>query len=150
MRLLPLLTLTALLASCAPGMISTEPPKGPLVEGERWTITGLDQNNNRLEGNVVVPANPSYDSTDREWYYRTAAARIYFTEGTNEFQVWDTRDPSRLVICIVRAPYRYASQQNTFPGISLAGSMADINAVFAKLSGSGTRLTGGDCTVTRQ
>ena len=151
MRLLPLplLTLTVLLASCAPGVTTDEALKGPLVEGEQWTLTGRDQNDNKFEGQIVVPSDPSYDGTDREWYYRNAGARIYFEENSSAFQVWDTRDQQRYVICIVRAPFRYDPQQKTFSGISVTGSLSDINAVFAKLSGSGTRLTGGDCTVKR-
>ncbi|GAA0512905.1 hypothetical protein [Deinococcus depolymerans] len=149
MRFLSLLPLTVLLAACAPSATTEDTFKGPLVEGEQWTISGSDQNNKPLDGKVVVPGAPQYDRTDREWYYRNEGARIYFQERSGEFQVWDTRNPARFVICIVRAPYRYDEQQRRFAGISLSGSLAEINAVFAKLSGSGTRLTGGDCTVTR-
>ncbi|ALW87740.1 hypothetical protein [Deinococcus actinosclerus] len=146
-----LLGLSLLLASCAPtATTATEQPQGPLVEGETWTITGLDQNNDKMEGRVVVPADPRYDRTDRDWTYYSRTARIYFTESTGEFQVWDTSNPERFLICIVRSPAEtYTATKKQYSGLSVAGSMADLNAVFAKLSGSGTKLTGGSCTITR-
>ncbi|MBZ9750045.1 hypothetical protein K7W42_04125 [Deinococcus sp. HMF7604] len=143
-----LLLLPALfLAACAPAATTADVLKGPLVEGERWTITGRDQFNEKVEGEVVVPAAPDYDRTEREWSYEDARAYIGYTESNRHFQVWDTRDAKRLVVCIVRQPYIGGVRE--YPGISVTGSMADLDAVFAKLSGTGTKLTGGDCTVKR-
>lgn len=142
-----ILGLSALLASCAPSTTDTSPLKGPLVEGETWSISGFDQNNDKMDGRVVIPANPDYDRTDREWIYSSGAARVYFTESDKQFQVWDTSNPKRLLLCIVRKPFDPYLRR--YDGISVAGSMAEINAVFAKLSGSGTKLIGGSCTVSR-
>ncbi|MVN85947.1 hypothetical protein GO986_04130 [Deinococcus sp. HMF7620] len=145
MRLLSLVS-TLLLAACAP-TTTVNDLKGPLVEGERWTITGADQNNDKMSGEVVVPAAPDYDRTDRRWAYEDANAYIRYTESNQHFEVWDTRDPKRLLVCIVRQPYSAGVRE--YVGVSVAGAMADLDAVFAKLSGTGTKLTGGDCTVKR-
>ncbi|WP_221091103.1 hypothetical protein [Deinococcus aquaedulcis] len=136
------------LAACAPAATGPEDLKGPLVEGERWTITGFDQNNNKMNGEVVVPAEPDYDRTDREWLYSSARASILYTESSNWFSVWDERDASRLVICIVRSPYNAVTRE--YSGIGVSGTMEELRAVFAKLSGTGVKVVGGDCTVKRE
>ncbi|MFC6661054.1 hypothetical protein [Deinococcus multiflagellatus] len=47
------------LAACAPAATGPEDLQGPLAEGERWTITGFDQNNDPMNGEVVVPKTPA-------------------------------------------------------------------------------------------
>ncbi|MFC6661053.1 hypothetical protein [Deinococcus multiflagellatus] len=60
----------------------------------------------------------------------------------------DIRDPLRILVCIVRQPYDANIRE--YAGVSVAGARDELKAVFAKLSGSGTQLVGGDCTVQRE
>ncbi|PTA68666.1 hypothetical protein [Deinococcus arcticus] len=138
------------LAACAPAASTSTSTdlKGPLVEGERWTITGFDQNRNKMEGEVVVPTKPDYLNTTRKWVYRSGSSLIFYTESTRHFEVQDLRDPLRLLVCIVRQPYDASIRE--YAGISVSGARDELDAVFAKLSGSDGRLVGGNCTLKRE
>ncbi|GHF50777.1 hypothetical protein GCM10017781_29130 [Deinococcus metalli] len=147
-----------LLAACAPSATTPSTSsgtrtglKGPLPTGETWTISGLDQNNNKISGKVKLSGGPTYRDGDRRWDYDGDNGYILYYEkdgGSSTFRVWDVSDPKRLVACYIFRPFDAA--QKTYTGAGLAGTQEEISAVFAKLSGTGTVLTGGNCTVTRE
>ena len=144
----------ASLVACAPsassGTVTGQALRGPLPAGETWVISGLDQNNNKMEGKVTLNRAPSYRDSDRRWFYGGSNGYvIYFEQATRNatFQVWDVSRDERLVACYVFGPF--SADQKTYSGAGLAGTEEEIDAVFAKLSNSGTGLVGGECTLTR-
>lgn len=146
--------LSTLLVACAPaassGGAESGALRGPLPTGETWTISGLDQNNNKIVGQVKLTRAPTYRDSDKRWFYGGDTGYVlYFDEasGNATFRVWDVSKSERLVACYVFR--QFSADQKTYSGAGLAGTEEEINAVFAKLSGSGTRLTGGNCTLTR-
>lgn len=153
---LPVLSAALLLAACAPSATPGSSRvqtglEGPLPVGETWTISGLDQNNETITGKVTLTDPPTYRDGDKRWDYDGDNGYVlYYQNGGSDatFRVWDISNSKRLVACYVFSPY--SATQKTYSGAGLAGTEQDINAVFAKLSGSGTRLTGGSCTVTRE
>lgn len=142
------------LLACAPSAssdtASSQVLRGPLPAGETWVISGLDQNNNKMEGKVTLTRSPSYRDRDKRWFYGgDNGYAVYYEQatGTSTFQVWDMSKAERLVACYVFRSF--SADQKIYSGAGLAGTEEEIDAVFAKLSGSGTRLVGGECTLTR-
>ncbi|PNY81514.1 hypothetical protein CVO96_09070 [Deinococcus koreensis] len=146
--------LCAALVGCAPsassGTANAQALQGPLPLGETWVIGGLDQNNNKIEGKVTLTRAPSYRDSDQRWFYGgDTGYALYYEQATGNatFRVWDVSKSGRLVACYVFRPF--SADQKSYSGAGLAGTEEEIDAVFAKLSGSGTRLVGGECTLTR-
>ncbi|WP_309571299.1 hypothetical protein [Deinococcus sp.] len=161
---LPMTFLPALLLSaCAPsatGKPATQTSTLPTLirQGDTFMISGRDQNNDAMSGTVTLARAPKYKASNDSWEFNTPGGYVILasqtTGGTSQF--WDTRDPKRNKACIVfgsvaqDGPGGVRGLKTTISGVGIAGSEAELNAVFAKLSGSGTKLTGGSCTVTRK
>ncbi|MBB6018329.1 hypothetical protein ACFP9V_10795 [Deinococcus radiopugnans] len=150
------LTAAVSLASCAPAAgdsstrSSTTPvPRYPFKTGTTWTISGTDQNFNKIEGKItLVDEDPLYrDNSGRgSWFYDADNGYIalYELERSTRFVVWDVSESKRLVACYLGGSYD--SNQTRYEGVSLAGSADEINGLFAKL---GNGVLGGSCVVTR-
>jgi len=144
------------LASCAPAAgdssarSSTTPvPRYPFKTGTTWTISGTDQNFNKIEGKItLVDEDPLYrnNSGKGSWFYDADNGYIalYDLERSTRFVVWDVSDSKRLVACYLGGSYD--SNRTRYEGVSLAGSADEINGLFAKL---GDGVLGGSCEVTR-
>ncbi|MFC3831768.1 MULTISPECIES: hypothetical protein [Deinococcus] len=159
--LLTVPALALLLAACAPATTgpTLQVAAPPLFRrGDTLLISGRDQNEDALSGTIVLSSAPVYRSSSDSWRFDARGGYVILagpvTGGPSQF--WDTSDPRREKACIVFSPVSQDAPVGTrrltprLTGVGIAGSTAELKAVFAKLSGSGTKLTGGVCTVTRK
>jgi hypothetical protein len=162
-RLSPLMLVFPLLAACAPsatGGSKAQTPTLPTLirQGDTYVINGRDQNNDAMAGTVTLTGAPTYDRSNDSWFFSSKGGFVVLgsqaTGGTSQF--WDTSDPKRHKACVIFGSVAQdgsggvRSLKSSISGVGISGSEAELKAVFAKLSGSGTKLSGGGCTVTRQ
>lgn len=163
MKVLPTIpALSLLLIACTPATAGSTTQTSALPtlirQGDTLVISGRDQNNASISGTITLNRTPVYRSGSDSWRFDAAGGYVILasqtTEGTS--QLWDTSDPRREKGCIVFGSVAQDGPGGTrvlkpsIRGVGIAGSSDELNAVFAKLSGSGTRLAGGSCTVTRR
>lgn len=161
----PLLSLTvlasALLSACAPsagGPSAAQDPAVPTLirQGDTFMLEGRDQNDNAMSGRIELVGSPRYRSSSDSWSFDGLDGYVILGSqngGTSHF--WDTSDPKRHKACIVfdgvakDGPGGVKVLRTPVTGVGISGSEEELNAVFAKLRGSGQKLVGGACTVTR-
>ncbi|THF86646.1 hypothetical protein E7T09_11165 [Deinococcus sp. KSM4-11] len=150
-----------LLAACAPSATGsstaqTAAPTGLIRQGDTLTIGGRDQFNEPMNGTIVLKSAPVYNRVSDSWKFDTDTYYVYVSSpaGTGTSQFWDNSDPKREKACIVfggvakDGPGGGRVLKTPITGVGISGSEAELNAVFAKLDGTGVKLTGGTCTVT--